>query len=152
MGLSFPLAYLIWHWRLGKGWWLGKGFFKNKTEKKDAEEATTGTGRGGGFNVFYNHGVLSRSRRFDCWTGPSAYVESKTKKKDSLHLVYSRYNDRLFRQLHEELRCVHEGLFIGFGSVGGIRGRTPLNSIPFLLKAPKTKLMDNFLDKVQDRN
>lgn len=44
MGLFYPLAYLLWHWRLGRGWWLGKGI--------DAESRQ-------GYNTFYNHGAKS---------------------------------------------------------------------------------------------
>lgn len=195
MGMSYPLAYLLWHWRLGRGWWLGKG----------VDQAT-----GCGYNVFYNQGITSRSRRFDAYTGLSAYeartkdprdtrhsrlyvcknkanrypaVERAAEDKDvnsmrkwsdtcdagsvrcrgaspardpcgvataegesqgrcgeSLHLVYARHNDGLFHRLHEEIRFVHDGLFLGFGSLGGLAGRTPINSIPFLLVAPNSPL------------
>lgn len=194
MGLFYPLAYLLWHWRLGRGWWLGKGI--------DAESRQ-------GYNMFYNQGATTRNRRFEVFVGPSAYGweedeegdedekekrvkvigvdagaghnngmhkrkgtrgEAETKsdgrrragssrieveeQKDShkgtsrglassgesLHLVYAQHNDGFFRRMHEEVRCVHDGLFLGFGSLGGVRGRTPLNSIPFLLVAPKAPL------------
>ncbi len=126
MGLSYPLAYLMWHWRLGRGWWLGKGVDQEKRQ---------------GCNLFYNQGAVTRSRRFDVFTGPSAYVsgeEEKEKMRDSLHMVYAQYNDGAFRRLHEELRCVNAGLFLGLGSLGGVWGRRPINSIPFLLVAPRT--------------
>jgi len=202
MGLFYPLAYLLWHWRLGRGWWLGKGI--------DAESRQ-------GYNTFYNHGATTRNRRFEVDVGPSAYgweeeeegeeeekekrvevdghkeskigldvgagagnngvhkrkgsrgeaenksdghrragssrtevEEQKDSRKgtsrglassgESLHLVYAQHTDGFFRRMHEEVRCVHDGLFLGFGSLGGVRGRTPFNSIPFLLVAPKAPL------------
>jgi len=209
MGLYYPLAYLFWHWRLGRGWWLGKGI--------DAEGKQ-------GYNTFYNHGATTRNRRFEVYVGPSAYgleeeeeggedekekrvevdghkeskigidggacagnggvfhkrkgsraqqggrleaenqsdgrgradssrIEAEEQKDgrkgsstalassgESLHFVYVQRNDGVFRRMHEEVRCVHEGLFLGFGSLGGVRGRMPLNSIPFLLVAPKAPL------------
>jgi len=127
MGLSYPLAYLIFNWRLGRGWWLGKGVDMAKKQ---------------GCNLFYNQGAVTRSRRFDVFTGPSAYMGGENKEeeehKDSLHMIYAAYNDGLFNRMHEELRCVNDGLFLGLGSLGGLKGRRPINSIPFLLVAPKT--------------
>lgn len=38
MGWNYPVAYLLLHWRMGHGWYLGKGF--------DAESRT-------GYNTFY---------------------------------------------------------------------------------------------------
>jgi len=202
MGLLYPLAYLFWHWRLGRGWWLGKGI--------DAESRQ-------GYNTFYNHGITTRNRRFEVFMGPGAYgweeekegQEGETERRvevgrhkqseigvdegagndgvpherkgsrvqqfesrsdrchcagssrigveerrgtrnrsstdlasggESLHLVYAPYNDGFFHRMHEEVRRVHDGLFLGFGSPGGLRGRTPFNSIPFLLVAPKAPL------------
>lgn len=121
MGWNFPLAYLLLHWRMGRGWYLGKGF--------DAETKT-------GFNIFYNHGYVSRMRRFDVlYEGPSAYDEQR-----SLHLVYGRFNSGLFGRMHEEVRCLHPGsLFLGLGSISP-RYRTSFNSIPFLIVGPRQPL------------
>ncbi len=203
MGLFYPLAYLFWHWRLGRGWWLGKGI--------DAESRQ-------GYNTFYNHGITTRNRRFEVYVGPSAYgweeeeegeegenekrvgvgrhkeseiggvdegagiggvlherkgsgvqqfenksdghhragssrIDAEEQKSsrnrsstgrasrgESLHFVYAQHNDGFFRRMHEEVRRVHDGLFLGFGSFGGLKGRTPFNSTPFLLVAPKAPL------------
>lgn len=99
------------------GWYLGKGF--------DAEAKE-------GYNTFYNHGQVSRSRRFDLlYEGPSAYDEQR-----SLHLVYRRFNSDLFGRVHEEVRCLHGELFLALGSLNP-KMRNSFNSLPFLIVGPR---------------
>lgn len=117
MGLNFPVAYLVLHWKFGRGWWLGKGFDKQTKQ---------------GYNTFYHHGHISRSRRFDVlFTGPSAYDEQM-----SLHLVYRNHNDGFYGNIHDEVRCLNENTFLCLGSLNP-RYRNMFNSIPYLIVAPK---------------
>lgn len=120
MGWNFPIGYFLLHWRMGRGWYMGKCF--------DAQATKTG------YCTFYHHGHVSRSRRFDWFEGPSAYDEQR-----SLHLTYGRFNGGIFGRVHEEVRCLNGDLFLGLGSLNP-KMRGSFNSLPFLVVGPRHPL------------
>ena len=83
--------------------------------------------------MFYNDGQISRRRNFDIYTAPSAYDDRK-----SLHLYYALHNDGLISNLHDEVRCLNDDLFLGLGSSSPIP--TTFNSTPFIIVGPRMPL------------
>ncbi len=102
----------------GPGKWVGKAF------------RPVGDKGGEGYNIFLaeENGAekRSRTRKIDTRIKKSAYDE-----KDSLHLIYEKYNSFPVDSMCDELRRVNKNLYIGLGhmAIGG----GDINPSPFIV-------------------
>jgi hypothetical protein len=124
-GVMSPLAELFIHHLFGPGRWIGKAFFPFESRS------------GWGYNLFSekkNEGAppVIRCCKMATRVGPS-YIDDK----ESFHLDYSPYNRSINYTLHDELRKIHDTLFLGMGYMGFSVGA--IMPAPFLLYGEPTE-------------
>ena len=102
----------------GPGKWIGKAFTPGES------------GQGWGYNLFLNsfsgRVTVSRTRRMNTCLDRSAYDD-----REAFHLDYGPHNRGAVHTMHDELRKINAGLFIGFGSLG--LGGGACNPSPFIV-------------------
>jgi len=114
--MAFAADYFTHHF-FGPGKWLGKAFFPFEKEK------------GWGYNLFGDRGDdgnIHRTRKMNTWVGPSTIDD-----RISFHLDYSPYNGGLVHSMHDEIRKIHDGLYLGMGYMAA--GGGSINPAPFVL-------------------
>ena len=101
---------------LGPGYWVGKAFLP----------LDVNTGRG--YNLFTveegGQTTIIRTMQMDTYMDVSRFDD-----KDSLHLVYSAYNEGLNHSMHDDIRKINDELFLGLGTVSW--SLDTLNPMPF---------------------
>lgn len=119
VGILAPAADFFTHHLFGPGRWAGKAFFPFEPEK------------GRGYNIFSSPNLdgsvkTIRTRRMRTYMGPS-----RIDNRASFHLDYAPFNGGVIHSMHDEIRMVHPGLFIGMGYMG--IGGGSINPAPFVL-------------------
>ena len=98
------------------GRWIAKAF------------KPTSSSEGSGYNAFVRGSRIVRDVRMRTYVGPSAYD-----RRSSYHLDYSAHHRGYVGTMHDEIRKVCDGLYLGVGEVGWGPLRRPS---PFLLQGP----------------
>ncbi|MDT8272172.1 MAG: hypothetical protein RRA35_03170 [Desulfomonilia bacterium] len=119
LGILAPSAAFYTHHFFGPGHWEGKAFLPIEEN------------RGSGYNLFSKRGILTRTRKFNTYIGPSTID-----RKAAFHLDYSPYNSGIVHSMHDELRQVNDRLFICMGHMA--LGGGAINPAPFVLMGPPT--------------
>jgi hypothetical protein len=115
--MAFAADYFTHHF-FGPGKWLGKAFYPFEED------------RGWGYNVFEGKGegaaVVHRTRKMNTWVGSSTIDD-----RVSFHLDYSPYNGGMVHSMHDEIRKIHDRLYLGMGYMAA--GGGSINPAPFVL-------------------
>jgi hypothetical protein len=116
---SLYIRYLF-----GPGQWVGKAFFPFEAHAGWGYNLFSVEERGGSSRVL-------RQRKMATFLGPSN-IDGRA----SFHLDYSPYNGGLNHTVHDELRKICDGLYLGLGYVGFSAGA--ITPVPFVVHGQST--------------
>jgi all-trans-retinol dehydrogenase (NAD+) len=119
VGILAPAADAFTHRFFGPGRWEGKAFFPFEPAKGWGYNIFSGSNRDGSVKT-------SRTRKMRTYMGPSP-IDGRP----SFHLDYAPFNGGVVHSMHDEIRMIHPGLFIGMGYMG--IGGGSINPAPFVL-------------------